>query len=170
VSESHEALAAIEFGADDRFGALRCGDVEHHVERRTGCAAMQRALECTDRAGNRRDDIGLCRNNDSRGKGGGVETVVAHRIQIGLHGPGSFGRWLGAGKLMEVMSGVRQIGADRDGGFTAADPPVRSHDRRKGCDRGHRVAVRVLLASEAEKGRRHSQRIHRRTLCRRGFV
>lgn len=35
VSEPHEALTAIQHGADDRFRALGRADLEHHVERRT---------------------------------------------------------------------------------------------------------------------------------------
>ena len=58
MSESHEALAPIQLGADDGFRALGRADFEHHVERRTGRAAMQWALERAHGAGDRRDDIG----------------------------------------------------------------------------------------------------------------
>ena len=91
MSESHEALAAIEFGADDGFRALGRADLEHHVERGTGRAAMQRALERADRAGDRRDDIGSRGDDDSRRKRGGVEAVVADGIEIGFERAGPFG-------------------------------------------------------------------------------
>ena len=40
MSESHEPLAAAEFGVDDGFGPLGCSDFEDHVECGAGRAAM----------------------------------------------------------------------------------------------------------------------------------
>ena len=90
MAESHQPFAAIELGADHRFGALGSADLEHHVERRTGRAAMQRALERADGAGDRGDDVGSRGDDDAGGEGGGVETVVADRIEIGLQRAGAF--------------------------------------------------------------------------------
>src|SRR5213594_285531 len=53
VSESHEALAPLQLGADHGFRALGRADVEYHVERRPGCAAMEGTLKCADGAGDR---------------------------------------------------------------------------------------------------------------------
>src|SRR3989442_7412478 len=53
MSESHETLAPLQFGADDGFRALLRADFEYHVERWPGCAAMQRTLERADGAGDR---------------------------------------------------------------------------------------------------------------------
>ncbi len=55
---------------------------------------------------------------------------------------------------------MRDIETDRDRRNAVANSPIRSHDRRKGRDRGQRIIDRVLLATEAEHGRGHSQRIH----------
>ncbi len=71
---------------------------------------------------------------------------------------------------MEVVRGVPEFGANRHRPFTVANPPIGSDDCREGRDRGHRVVQRVLLAAEAQKRRGHSQGIHGRRLCRRGFA
>src|ERR1051325_9412267 len=50
MAEAHQALSAIEFRANDSLGALGTADLEDHLERRPGRAAMQRPLQCADGA------------------------------------------------------------------------------------------------------------------------
>src|SRR5437867_13442979 len=77
-------IALIQFvlGADHDFQALGSADFEHHVQRRTRCAAMVGTFERTDRAGDRGNDIGSRGDDNPCRKGGRVETVVAHGIEI----------------------------------------------------------------------------------------
>src|SRR6266705_1144586 len=84
MSESHETLAPIEFGADDTFRPFGSTDFEHHIQRRTRCAAMQWTLECADGAGDRGNDIGSRGDDNPCRKCGGVETVIAHGVEIGF--------------------------------------------------------------------------------------
>ena len=53
MSESHQTLAPIQLGADDEFCALGSAGLEHHIERWTWRAAMERALERPDGTGDR---------------------------------------------------------------------------------------------------------------------
>ena len=96
--------------------------------------------------------------------------MVAHGVEIRVERTGPFDRRDDAEQLMQVMGRVPDVGSHGHGRRALAQPPVRPHHGRKGRHRGHRIIQGVLLATEAEHGRRHSQRIHRRRLCSRGFV
>jgi len=160
MSESHETLAPIELGADDRFRALGSADFEDHVQRGTRRPAVQRTLERADRAGDRRNDVRSRGDDHPCRKRGSVEAVIADGVEIRFQRAGPFGRWFGAEHLLQVMSRVRQIGAHRNGRFPIPHPPVGPHDRREARDGGQRVVQGVLLAAEAEQGRRHPQDVH----------
>ena len=68
-------------------------------------------LSAPTRAGDRGDDVGA-RGDDHPGrKRGRVEAVIADRVQVGFQGAGALRRRFGAGQLMEVVGGVREIGA-----------------------------------------------------------
>src|SRR5262245_21561274 len=58
MAESHQALAAIELRADDGLGVFGRADFQHHVERRTGRAAVKRTLERAEGACDRRAHVG----------------------------------------------------------------------------------------------------------------
>jgi hypothetical protein len=68
-------------GADHRVRAIGSADLEHHVERRARCAAVQGTFERADGAGNRGDDIGSRRRNYAGGECGRVEPVIADRVE-----------------------------------------------------------------------------------------
>ena len=89
VAESHDALAAIQLRANDRLGAVRRADFEHHVERGTGRAAVQRTFERADGAGDGRDHVRSRGRDDARRERGGVETVIADGIEISLQRAGA---------------------------------------------------------------------------------
>ena len=91
MAESHEALAPIQFGADDRFRALGRADFKYHVERRPGSAAVQGTLERADSAGDSRDDIGSRRDDHARRKRGGVQTVITDGVEVGFQRAGPVG-------------------------------------------------------------------------------
>ncbi len=57
MAEAHQTLALFEFGAQVRLGIGFGGDLEDHIERRAGRAAVQRPLQRTDRADHRRHHI-----------------------------------------------------------------------------------------------------------------
>jgi hypothetical protein len=107
VSESHEALTLIQLGAKDSFGTLRTADFEDHLERRAGRAAMERTLEGAHRASDSGNDIGLSGNNDSCGKRGCVQAVIADGIEIRLDRTGALRRWEDTSYLVEVMGSMR---------------------------------------------------------------
>ena len=84
MAESHQALAPIQFEADEAFRALGRADFKDHVERGPGCAAMQRTLERADCARDPRDDVGSRRDDHARCKCGRVETVIADGVEVGF--------------------------------------------------------------------------------------
>ena len=84
VAESHQPLAAFDLPAQQRFGARGVADLEHHVERRAGRAAVQRPLQRADRADDRRDEVGAGGRDHAAGEGRRVEAVIDDRVQIGL--------------------------------------------------------------------------------------
>jgi hypothetical protein len=90
--------------------------------------------------------------------------VIADRVQVGFEGTGTLRRWFRAGQLMEIVGRVREIGTDGNGRLTIAKPPICSHDRWEGGDRGKSVVPRVFLTTQAENGRSHAQGIHGRRL------
>ena len=76
VPETHEALAASSFSRRARLGSTRVPDLEHHIQRRPWCAAVQRPLERPDRPDHNGDEIRSCSDDDPRRKGGGVHSVI----------------------------------------------------------------------------------------------
>ena len=98
------------------FGAFGRADLEHHVERGTRRAAVQRTLERADRAGDGGDDVRPCRHDDARGERRRVEPVIADGVEVRLERPRAVGRRLGARKLMQVVRGVTEIHAHATGG------------------------------------------------------
>ena len=84
VAEAHQLLAAGDLVAQHRLGPRRLADLEHHVEGRTGRAAVERALERAERADHRRDQVGPGGGDHARGEGRRVQAVVDHGVEVGL--------------------------------------------------------------------------------------
>jgi hypothetical protein len=65
MSEAHQLPAGVDLPAQDLGGPGCVADLEHHVERRSGGAAVQRPLECAQCANHRRHQI---RSGRARGR------------------------------------------------------------------------------------------------------
>ena len=115
VAEAHQLLAPFELVAQIRFGARRLADFEDHVERGAGRAAVQRPLERTDCAGDGGDEVGAGRDDHAGGEGRRIQAVIDDGVEIGLEPAHALGGRRLACEHVEIICGVAQIGARRDG-------------------------------------------------------
>ena len=86
VPEAHQPLAAVEQVLHVRLGVAGALDVLDHPEHARRRAAVQRAGEGADRAGQRCGHVGPGRGDDAGGEGGGVHAVLGGRDQVGVDG------------------------------------------------------------------------------------
>ena len=96
--------------------------------------------------------------------------MIANGVEVGFQRAGSLGRGFDARQLVEIMSRMRQIVADRHRLLAIPHPPIGSHDCREGRDRGHRVVQWVFLPAETESGGSHTKGVHGRYLRRRSLA
>src|SRR6266498_2068715 len=82
MSKTHKSLSTFEFPTHDRLRAVRLANLEHHIKRRSGRAAMKRTLQSANRPNNCRDQIRTRRNDHSGREGGNIQPVIHNCIQI----------------------------------------------------------------------------------------
>ena len=172
MAEAHQPLARFDFLAQHFLGAGDVADLEDHVQRRAGRAAVQRTLERADGAGDGGDKVGAGGDDDARGEGRGIEAVVDHGVEVGLQAAHvRFIRQL-AGEHVEVIRGMAEVRARRDGRLVVEQAPVRGDDDGEGAEehaRGGFVSVGAgfsrrmgrLKPAATQRGGGHAQRVHR---------
>ncbi len=155
MAEAHQLFSRLDLSAQHRLGARRIADLEHHVERRSGSAAVQRTFECADSSDNRGYEIRARGGDDARRECRRVESVIDDRVEIRLHRVDALGRGNFSVEHVEIVRSVRQIAARRDRLLLVQKAPIRGDDRRESGE---------WSASEPGGG---SQRIHRIVFSRR---
>ena len=158
VAEAHQPLARLDLPAQHLLGARDLGDLEDHVERGTGRAAVQRPFQCADGARDRGDEVRSGRCDDARGEGRGIEAVIDDGVEVGLQPADAPGQRRFAGEHVEVIRGMAEVRARRDRCLAVQKAPVGGDDGGEG---GEEIARRVVVVLAGERRRRHAQRVHR---------
>ena len=140
VAETHDFFFARQPLQHPGLGAVRGADVPEHPHRFLVCAAVQRAFKRAEARGQRGIDVGHGGSGHPRGKGGGVEFVVGIKHEDGIEDfrPPRLRR--SAGKLVEKISGVREVGFGGKQVLAMRHAPTVGDERRDFRRETHRLA------------------------------
>ena len=157
MTEPHQLLAGLDLLSQIRFRSRRIADLEDHVERRTGRAAVQRTLQRADGSDDCGHEIGSGRSDHSRRECRRVEAVVDDSVEIRLQAADPLGRGDLSAQHIEGIRRVTEIRSRRDRRAAGKQPPVGRDDRRK-CGEERARVIGVIRRAEDAGG--HGECVH----------
>ncbi len=175
VAEAHDALAALDGGADVGVGALGCADGVQHVEGAAGGPAVEWSRQRADGGDDGGAEVRPGGRDDACREGRRVEAVVDGEDHVLLNGPGVQWARLLARQHEEVVGGEAQVAPRLDRLVPGAQPVRRGQDRRHHRAQADGLVVQLVGVDvvggaptqlRAEDGHRGAQDVERRSPTR----
>ncbi len=145
VAEAHDPAVVGDRLAGPGLGVVDRADLVELADDLRRGAPVERALECADRAADRRGEVRAGRRDHPGGERRGVQAVLGADDEIGLEGTGRGRIRAGAGQLLEEAAGEveGQVGLDR---LEALAQPAERGQRRRRERRSARGPARASAA------------------------